>query len=486
MHYPHILHHGATLRVTGSCHQLFVDSQHSLLIDCGADNDVVNPDALGVIPATLKAVIITHVHNDHVGRLPELMASGFKGPILCSDASARLLPLVMEDVLKHGYAHDSQDAKRFLEVLRRRIVALPFERWFTMVDTASLRCRLRLQRAGHILGSAYVECDLQYPLEGREERVVFSGDLGACHTPILRSPRSPEYADVLVLESTYGDRLHADRTQRQARLERAIDRALEDGGTVLLPSFSIGRTQELLYELEDILRRKALVSPVSAAQQGAAPGALIDWAQLPVILDSPLASRFTKVYRAFHADWDPGAQQRLAEGRASLGFDQMVTVDGHTQHVKTVNYLASTARPAIVIAGSGMCSGGRIVNYLKAMLGDSRHTIVFVGYQAKGTPGRVIQAQEQASEPGRVELEGVSYDIRAGVCTVAGYSAHADQQGLLSFVTGMAQWPGQIRLVHGESAAKKALGQRLVRVYRQHNRALELLIPGRDKEPWHS
>lgn len=491
MHYPHMLHHGATERVTGSCHQLFMDPHSSVLIDCGADNDATSPGVLDIAPETLKALIVTHVHNDHVGRLPELLASGFKGPILCSNASARLLPLVMEDVLKHGYTHDSQQVKRFLEIIRRRIVALPFERWFTIVDTPSLLCRLRLQRAGHILGSAYVECDLQYPAQdpaqdpaqGREVRVVFSGDLGACHTPILRSPRSPERADVLVLESTYGDRLHADRTQRQARLEAVIDQALENGGTVLLPAFSIGRTQELLYELEDILRRKSLSGPATAAQRETAQGISIDWAQLPVILDSPLASRFTKVYRAFHADWDRNAQQRLAEGRTPLGFDQLVTIDGHVKHMQAVNYLASTARPAIVIAGHGMCSGGRIVNYLKAMLGDPRHNIVFVGYQAKGTPGRVIQSQGESKKPARVELDGVLFDIHAGVSTVAGYSAHADQQGLLSFVTGMAQWPGQIRLVHGEAAAKKALGESLVCVYRQHDKALQLLIPGKHEEP---
>lgn len=483
MHYPHILHHGATERVTGSCHQLVMDPRTSVLIDCGADNDVASPGVLDIAPETLKALIVTHVHNDHVGRLPELLASGFKGPILCSDASARLLPLVMEDVLKHGYTYDSQQIKRFLETIRRRIVALPFERWFTLVDTASLQCRLRLQRAGHILGSAYVECDLQYPAQGREVRVVFSGDLGASQTPILRSPRPPERADVLVLESTYGDRLHADRTQRQARLAAIIDQALENGGTVLLPAFSIGRTQELLYELEDILRSKALLSTAAATQQDAASGMPINWAQLPVILDSPLASRFTKVYRAFHTDWDRNAQQRLAEGRAPLGFDQLVTIDGHVKHMQAVNYLASTARPAIVIAGHGMCSGGRIVNYLKAMLGDPRHHIVFVGYQAKGTPGRVIQSQGEAKKPARVELDGELFDIHAGVSTVAGYSAHADQQGLLAFVTGMTQWPCQIRLVHGEAAAKKALGKSLGEIYRLHDKALQLLIPGRPEEP---
>ncbi len=478
MHYPHIVHHGATERVTGSCHQLYVDMHTSVLIDCGADHEVAGLPVLQVRPATLRALIVTHVHNDHVGRLHELLASGFKGPILCSEASARLLPLVMEDVLKHTNTHEPAQIKRVLETIRRRIVALPFERWFMLVDTPTLQCRLRLQRAGHILGSAYVEFDLQYPGAGQRVRLVFSGDLGASHTPILRCARSPEHADILVLESTYGDRLHADRTQRQARLEQVIDQALENGGSVLLPAFSIGRTQELIYELEDILRRKALLSPAGVPQQRLDQRALLDWAKLPVILDSPLASRFTKVYRMFHADWDAQARQRLEQGRTPLGFDQLITVDGHVQHMQIVNHLAGTARPAIVIAGHGMCSGGRIVNYLKAMLGDPRHHIVFVGYQAKGTPGHMIQAQERSKKPAQVELNGAFHDIRAGVTTVAGYSAHADQQGLVNFVTGMSQWPAQIRLVHGERAAKAALGQALLKVYQDNGKALQLLIPG--------
>lgn len=189
---------------------------------------------------------------------------------------------------------------------------------------------------------------------------------------------------MLVLESTYGDRLHPQADDRRQRLEDAIDRALADKGTLLVPAFSLGRTQELLYELEDILHRKALLNTTGPAPDGEP----IDWSQLPIILDSPLAQRITRVYRELHEYWNAEARARVAAGRDPLGFSQLICVDTHARHQQVVNYLKSTGRPAIVIAGNGMCSGGRIVNYLKAMLGDPRHEVMFVGYQAKGTPGR--------------------------------------------------------------------------------------------------
>lgn len=471
MDYPHIFHHGAIERVTGSCHQLLLTAADSLLVDCGADNDGQDMAAPDVDVSMLKALVITHVHNDHVGRLPALMAAGYRGPVLCSEPSAKLLPLVIEDVLRHNAVRD--DA--LLRQLERQIMVLPFDQWFELISTDELCCRLRLQRAGHILGSAYVECDIRYSGSGRATRVVFSGDIGACQTPILRSLRAPEYADILVLESTYGDRLQEDRGNRQQRLEKLIDQALADGGTVLLPAFSIGRTQELLYELEDILQRKALSGPQTSTD---CPPALahIDWQQLPVILDSPLASRFTQVYRSFKAHWDADAQQRLAQGRTPLAFRQLITIDSHAQHQQVVNYLSSTLRPAIVIAGHGMCAGGRIVNYLKAMLEEPRHQILFVGYQARGTPGS--QIQRAAAGRREVSLDGQCFAVKAGVSTVGGYSAHADQAGLLSFVRDMQRWPDEIRLVHGEVRAKRALGSALTRLYANRGKPLRLVIPG--------
>lgn len=476
MSYPKLVHHGAIETVTGSCHQLCMDAVNHLLIDCGSVQSAENSGVtgFGFSPASIRALLLTHVHNDHVGRIPELLASGYKGSIICSEPSAHLLPLVMEDILGIQFGRDSAQVNRHLDAIGKRIIALPFDSWFELIATESLHCRVRLQRAGHILGSACIECDLTYPLENRSQRVVFSGDLGASNTPFLPAPRPPERADVLVLESTYGDRLHEDRNTRQGRLEQLIDKALEDKGTVLISAFSLGRTQELLYELEDILHRKGL-SGAFAVDPASDEASMVDWPQLPIILDSPLASRFTKVYQSFSDYWSEDARERLQQGRAPLGFSQLITVDSHASHLQVVNYLTSTARPAIVIAGNGMCAGGRIVNYLKAMLGDSRHNVLFVGYQARGTPGAAIQMH--GPRGGYVELDRERFDILAGVSTVNGYSAHADQAGLVAFVTGMDEWPAQIRLVHGEPTAKKSLGQVLEHKYSLQKRAVELIIP---------
>lgn len=481
MSYPDIIHHGGVESVTGSCHQLFVDELHSLLVDCGLRLDKAAGDpspniATALQVSTIKALVLTHVHIDHVGRIPELLAAGYDGPIICSEPSACMLPITLEDAYKHQFVHDKKDLERYLALIRSRTVSLPFDVWYPLIDTPELVVKIRLQRAGHILGSAYVECDIQYPGEQRDKRVVFSGDLGSSHNPVLCSPISAERADLMVLESTYGNRLHEDRASRQERLERVIDKALADHGTILIPAFSIGRTQELLFEIEDILRRKALLDDADQEREPASGASLpIDWPQLPIVLDSPLASRFTAVYQEFDGYWNNAAQRRLSEGRKPLGFKQLITVDTHDKHLQVVNYLSSTGRPAIVIAGNGMCSGGRIVNYLKAMLGDARHNIVFVGYQAKGTPGAAIQKYGPLG--GYVELDKDRVTINAGITTVGGYSAHADQQELMEFVTGMNQWPGEIRLVHGEPSAKDALAKALQRKYSLSAVSLNLVIP---------
>ncbi|WP_313500564.1 MBL fold metallo-hydrolase [Stutzerimonas nitrititolerans] len=552
MGYPQIEHHGAKDGVTGSCHQLDMNATTSLLVDCGLfqgdDASIPSGEGGSRLPIdfpldTIKALVVTHVHIDHVGRIPYLLAAGFEGPILCSEASAKLLPIVLEDAFKLSFSRDQQRIERYIDIVESRLVALPYQHWFTLVDTDELNARIRLQRAGHIIGSAYVEIDLNYPQAGKSKRIVFSGDLGAPHAPFLMPPQPPERADILVLESTYGDRLHEDRQTRRQRLEAVIEQALQDQGTVLIPAFSIGRTQELLYELEEIIHTRSVGAstlantppsetvPASSASVGASLLAnstterpplatemsatpipplsteeraapvlplpsekransdhlplpsekransdhlplpsgeragvrgetagdtpATNWPKLPIILDSPLASRFTAAYRELKPFWNQEARDRLQSGRRPLAFEQLITIDSHSDHQRIVNHLTQTARPAIVIAGGGMCSGGRIVNYLKAMLGDKRHNVLFVGYQAKGTPGHAIQTY--GPKGGYVNLDGERFDIRAGIRSIGGYSAHADQNGLVDFVTGMQQWPTEIRAVHGEQEAKQAL-----------------------------
>lgn len=445
-----IIHHGSVNGVTGSCHQLRLSDGRSVLIDCGLfQGEESSPGGSSFeqlkidFPVdNVQALVVTHVHIDHVGRIPYLLAAGFRGPIYCSEPSALLLPLVLEDALKVGFTRDSSLIERFIKQVEQQLKPVPYKQWFSLFDSNS-SFKLKLTPAGHILGSAYVEFEVR---DGsRRERVLFSGDLGAPYTPLLPAPQPPYKADVVVLESTYGDRIHESRKDRVQRLRLTVEKALRNRGTVLIPAFSIGRTQELLYELEQVIHRYGK----SMAASG------LPWEELEVIVDSPLAAKFNRVYRKLRPFWDKEALARVRRGRHPLSFEQLLTIDDHEAHLRTVEYLAGSARPVIVIAAGGMCAGGRIVDYLKAMLGDSRHDVLFVGYQARGTPGYVIQ--KYGPRGGYVDLDGERYTIRAGVATIGGYSAHADQQDLVRFVRRMRKPPREVRLVHGDAGAKEGL-----------------------------
>ncbi|MFC7367407.1 MULTISPECIES: MBL fold metallo-hydrolase [Vreelandella] len=469
-----IIHHGGVAGVTGSCHQLILNHEHSLLVDCGlfqgedAQEDSFQQLQIEFDISTVKALIITHVHIDHVGRLPYLLAAGFKGPIICSIPSAMLLPLVIEDALKIGFTRNAELIQRFQTQLESQIISVPYGKWHTVVNESEkgkqgITTQIKLKRAGHILGSSYVEVAHQHG-DGAKERVVFSGDLGAPYAPLLPAPKSPYGCDQLVLESTYGDRQHANRRKRRAALKTAIEQALTNGGTVMVPAFSIGRTQELLYELESII--------FDAKRKAKKRRGNLQWQDMEIIVDSPLAARFTNVYRQLKPYWDKEAQRRLRSGRHPLSFENLYTIESHEAHEQTVQYLTKTGRPAIVIAASGMCAGGRIVNYLKAMLGDERHQVLFVGYQGVGTLGRAIQ--QCGPRGGWVEIESQRIDIKAGVTTISGYSAHADQKNLLNFVKRMRRWPHTIRLVHGEHTAKTALKNELEALYQRKSKPLNI------------
>ncbi|MFY3773557.1 MBL fold metallo-hydrolase RNA specificity domain-containing protein [Marinobacter salsuginis] len=442
-----ISHYGATSGVTGSCHELTVGhgaDKNGILIDCGLfqgqdEGRAASASDLSIeFPVEpIRALVVTHVHIDHVGRIPYLLAAGFEGAIICSEPSAIMLPEILEDALKIGFTRDRQLIERVLGLIRSRLVPVPYGQWHSVFAEDDCSLSVRLQRAGHILGSAYVECDAR--TGDVAERIVFSGDLGAPHAPLLPAPQSPERADRLVIESTYGDKDHEDRQTRRYRLKAVLEHALEDGGTVLVPAFSLGRTQELLYEIEGLIHEFG--------------GEL--WGNLEIVVDSPLAAEFTRIYRDLKPYWDAEATDLVRQGRHPLSFEQLTVINSHEDHLNAVDYLSRSHRPCVVLAGSGMCAGGRVVNYLKAMVGDKRNDVLFVGYQAAGTPGRDILTH--GPRGGWVELDGERYDIRARVHQVGGYSAHAGQSDLVEFVSGIPVPPREIRIVHGDAGAKLAL-----------------------------
>ena len=372
-----------------------------------------------------------------------MLAAGFAGPIYCTKASALLLPAVIEDALKIGVTKNSRLIKAVLNRIKTQIIELDYNKWqlLTGFDTS---VKIKFKPAGHIIGSAYIEVICKN--NSHKTKVTFSGDLGAPYTPLLPAPKAAYSCDILVLESTYGNKEHKGRAYRKTKLKEIIENSLQNGGCVLIPAFSIGRTQELLYELEEIIYQ-------AKKQKNN------KWGTLPIIVDSPMAANFTKLYKQLQPLWDKEAKRKLKKGRNPLSFKNLITIDSHNEHLALVNRLSQTNEPAIIIAASGMCSGGRIVSYLQAMLSKQTTDIIFVGYQGAGTPGRDIQ--KYGPSGGYVELEGERYNINAQVHTINGYSAHADQSDLVNFVKRMRHTPKEIYLVHGEAKAKQALASKL-------------------------
>ena len=451
--------------MTGSCHELGINNDAGVLIDCGlfqgeelsADqrkDDSANIDRHEIdFPINhIKALIVTHAHIDHCGRIPWLLAKGFKGPIFCTEPTSLLLPIILEDSFRLTTSRNTRHVKLYAQELSSRIVSIPYEQWHDVPDCGDGTLRFRFQKAGHILGSAYVQLKVK-PIGDDEKpkttRIIFSGDLGAPYAPFIPAPKPPYGTDILVLESTYGNRLHDERRLRRRKLQAVIERALKNQGALLIPAFALGRTQELLYEIEGIIHEQK--------GKSAAPG--LPWEDLEIVLDSPLATRITETFQKLKLFWDSEAVLRVSRGRRPLTFDQVTIVETHSDHLHTVKYLKRSGKPCIVIASAGMCTGGRIVNYIKELIGDPATDMLFIGYQADGTPGRAIQ--KYGPRGGYVMLDGKRYPINAGIHSISGYSAHADQRNLVDFVRRMRKRPEEIHLVHGEEIARRALAEEL-------------------------
>lgn len=438
-----ITHHGGHQGVTGSCHQLNITETRSLLVDCGMFQglDARGRDDFSIdFPLDgIQCLIVTHVHIDHVGRIPYLLDAGFNKPIYCSKPTAELLPIMLEDAMRLGITRNKRVIKEFLADLSRLVRPIGYNHW-EKIDGG---VQFRLTPAGHVLGSAIVE------IEFKDERFVFSGDIGSRSTPLLNDPVSPERADMLVLESTYGDRLHEGREDRVQRLENILCHTMENRGVTIIPAFSLGRTQELLYELNRIFEGIEYKKTCS----------LID--NIDVIVDSPMANKLTEVYNQMQPYWGDEARQVLTVDSQPLIFKNLVRIDDSGEHKGAIEHLKRTHKPAVVIAGSGMCSGGRVVDYLRYFLGRDNTDVLFIGYQAVGTLGREIQ---QAAKGGSVDIDRQPVTVRARVHTLSGYSAHADQSDLIRFVRGMTEPPLEIRLVHGEVNARAVLTAELTKL----------------------
>jgi metallo-beta-lactamase family protein len=431
-----ISHLGAEDCVTGSCHLLQVNGL-AIMVDCGlaqGGDAVAAMDDWPVPPARIDYLFLTHAHIDHIGRVPELIQNGFKGEIICSHPTKALLYPMLADAMKFSGIPEP--------IVRRIAWTIDDLSWgFEFGETFDLEkgIQFKMGRAGHILGSSFI----RFQDEKSGWSVLFSGDLGASDTPILHDPEAPDTADLVVMESTYGDRLHEPRDQRVRQLGGILTRALADNGKVFIPAFSLGRTQELIYEMDRVFSDPGYQEMFPELQGKQRP---------PVFVDSPLGLKITKIYADLSEYWDQESRDLKERGDHPIDFKGLIAVKNHKEHLALCDMIG----PAVILAGSGMCTGGRIVDHLQQGIDDPRNDILFVGYQAAGTPGRAIQRYSQRPG-GYVDLDGERKTIKARVHTLSGYSAHADQKGLVDWIERMPDKPGAVKLVHGEAQARQVL-----------------------------
>ncbi|MEJ5211511.1 MAG: MBL fold metallo-hydrolase [Burkholderiales bacterium] len=442
----HIEFHGAAREVTGSCH-LFQVGRHRFLVDCGLiqgspEHEKLNRQPLPFNAREIDAVVLTHAHLDHSGRLPVLVKAGFRGFIYAHRATAALCRVMLEDA-----AHlNEKEAERYnryqagrgkprLDPLFDQDDVYTTERHFKPIEYGEPvdilpGVTVTLHDAGHILGSAMVDIRMQ---EGSlTRRVVVSGDLGHAGAPILADPTLLEEADLVVMESTYGDRCHRPWDATWAELGEIVGSAHAGKGNILVPAFAVGRTQELLYVFARHYR---------------------DWHldEWHLFLDSPMAIEATALYRKYQGVYDKAAREIVAHHGDPFALPNLRLTRTAEESMRINDIRAG----AIIIAGSGMCTGGRILHHLKRNLPFAQAHVLIVGFQAQGTLGRALVDGAK-----NVHLFGEEVPVRARIHTVGGLSAHADQAGLAAWYAHFRGRPPVV-LVHGEPAAMDALAQHL-------------------------
>ncbi|MBQ7955677.1 MAG: MBL fold metallo-hydrolase [Lachnospiraceae bacterium] len=432
---------GAAHEVTGSCHFLEVGGKY-LLVDCGMEQGVNTFEnvPLPVSEAQIDYVLLTHAHVDHSGMLPKLYARGFRGQVFTTVASADLCDIMLRDCAhiqmmeaewKNRKAKRSA-AKQLVEPeftmedaegIIKRIVPCNYNQEIEVCDGV----RIRFTDIGHLLGSASIEVWLT---EGNvTKKIVFSGDIGNKNQPLLRDPIPTALADYVVMESTYGDRLHgAERPDYVRELAQIIQETLDRGGNVIIPSFAVGRTQEMLYFIRKIKQE----------------GLVCGHDNFPVYVDSPMAVRATNIFQDNQNQWecfDEEAMEMVKQKINPLVFPGL-RLSITSEESKAINF---DETPKVILSASGMCEAGRIRHHLKHNLWRPESTILFVGYQSVGTLGRIIL--EGATE---VKLFGEPIEVRAEIRRMTGLSGHADKDGLIQWITAFEEKPRKVFVVHGE------------------------------------
>ena len=435
---------GATEEVTGSSHLLTING-YKVLIDCGlfqGEDEKKNEKPFGFDPKEIDYLLVTHGHLDHVGRIPKLIKEGFKGTIYATEATKELAYIILMDSAKIM----SEDFKtRYKKALRQNrakrlkkaiFSPLDVEKTFTQIkwvnpeyDETYPLCEdidLVFRDAGHILGSAFIE--INYKEYGKRKSIVFSGDIGNNNNLVLPNLEQCSRANYLYVESTYGDREHQSIKKTIREFKRVIIKTLNKKGNVLIPSFAIERTQEILCILKE----------------------MYDNGELPrckVFLDSPMATRTTEVYKRYAQDLTSKCQRNLEKEGAVFDFKSL-SFTTTPEASKAINEVDSGA---IIIAGSGMCNGGRIIHHFKHRIWNKRNAVIFVGYQAVGTLGReIVEGAEW------INIYNEDIIVKASILTINGFSAHADQKGIVKWICKIKKLE-KIFLIHGEKESQKAL-----------------------------
>ncbi|NMC42902.1 MAG: MBL fold metallo-hydrolase [candidate division Zixibacteria bacterium] len=437
--------HGATGTVTGSRYLLEIDDK-KVLVDCGMfqgpkEFRVKNWEPFPVPPAQVDDVFLTHAHIDHVGYLPRFCRDNFKGTVRCTHATHELAAITLrdsahlqeEDALwanKEGYSkhqpaeplyttEDAEATARFFEPLH-------YGEQFLLTPEV----RVKFKDAGHILGSALI--DIRSDRNGRARKLVFTGDLGRPDLPLLRDPVQVYDVDYLVIESTYGDRLHEALPPDEA-LARVINQSIRRGGVLVIPSFAIGRTQTLLYVIRELEERRAI--PV-----------------VPVYVDSPMAVEATEVFERRIADFDLTSRTLYLAGKQIMRPQklQFCRTQAESKAINTVK------ERAIIVSAGGMATGGRVLHHLERLLPGGKNTVLWIGYQAEGTRGRSILEGDKW-----VKIHGQQVAVKAAVESIDGFSGHADYQEALAWLMAFNRPPEKTFIVHGEPAASAAMAEKI-------------------------